>query len=121
MTRTQLQARPRERCICSGHSLLVTNLDGVVTGAGIEGFYFEETRLLSCYEVTVGGRPLLPIAASPAKEDSFLGYLQVPGQNIYVELAQVVDSGITVGWQALLAMPTMLRDALRLNAAWQGT
>jgi glycogen debranching enzyme len=28
---------------------------------------------------------------------------------------------LTIGWQALLAMPTMLRDALRLNAAWQGT
>ncbi len=27
---------------------------------------------------------------------------------------------LTIGWQALLAMPTMLRDALRLNAAWQG-
>jgi glycogen debranching enzyme len=28
---------------------------------------------------------------------------------------------LTIAWQALLAMPTMLRDALRLNAAWQGT
>jgi glycogen debranching enzyme len=28
---------------------------------------------------------------------------------------------LTIGWQALLAMPTMLRDALRLNSAWQGT
>jgi len=27
---------------------------------------------------------------------------------------------LTIGWQAVLAMPTMLRDALRLNAAWQG-
>jgi len=28
---------------------------------------------------------------------------------------------LTIGWQALLAMPTMLRDALRANAARQGT
>jgi glycogen debranching enzyme len=28
---------------------------------------------------------------------------------------------LTIAWQALLAMPTMMRDALRLNAAWQGT
>ena len=28
---------------------------------------------------------------------------------------------LTIGWQALLAMPTMLRDTLRLNAVWQGT
>lgn len=28
---------------------------------------------------------------------------------------------LTIGWQALLATTTMLRDALRENAAWQGT
>ena len=28
---------------------------------------------------------------------------------------------LTIAWQALLAMPTMMRDTLRLNAAWQGT
>jgi glycogen debranching enzyme len=28
---------------------------------------------------------------------------------------------LTTGWQALMAMPTMLRDTLRANAAWQGT
>ena len=28
---------------------------------------------------------------------------------------------LTIGWQALLAMPMMLRDTLRLNAVWQGT
>ena len=27
---------------------------------------------------------------------------------------------ITIGWQALMAMPEMLRDTLRANAAWQG-
>jgi glycogen debranching enzyme len=27
---------------------------------------------------------------------------------------------LTIAWQALLAMPTMMRDTLRLNAAWQG-
>jgi glycogen debranching enzyme len=28
---------------------------------------------------------------------------------------------LTIGWQALPVMPTVLRDALRLNAEWQGT
>ncbi len=28
---------------------------------------------------------------------------------------------LTIAWQALLAMPAMLGDALRLNAVWQGT
>jgi hypothetical protein len=28
---------------------------------------------------------------------------------------------LTIGWQSLMATPTLLRDALRTNAAWQGT
>jgi glycogen debranching enzyme len=28
---------------------------------------------------------------------------------------------LTTAWQALMAMPTMMRDTLRANAAWQGT
>jgi glycogen debranching enzyme len=28
---------------------------------------------------------------------------------------------LTIAWQALLAMPTMMHDTLRLNAVWQGT
>ena len=28
---------------------------------------------------------------------------------------------LTIGWQALMATPTLLRDALHSNAAWQGT
>jgi glycogen debranching enzyme len=28
---------------------------------------------------------------------------------------------LTIGWQSMLATPTLLRDSLRANAAWQGT
>jgi N-terminal domain of (some) glycogen debranching enzymes len=69
MTRTQLRARPREHYLYSGHSLLVTNLDGVVTGAEIEGLYFQDTRLLSRFELTAASGVFVPLGASPVNED----------------------------------------------------
>lgn len=103
MTRTQLQSRPREHSIYSGHSLLVTDLRGAVTGAGIEGFYFEDTRLLSRYELTTAGGDFVSLGASPVKEDAFLAYLQFRqvleerdslSRPVYLELRHVVDDGM---------------------------
>ena len=103
MTRTQLQSRPREHSIYSGHSLLVNDLRGAVTGAGIEGFYFEDTRLLSRYELTTAGGDFVSLGASPVKEDAFLAYLQFRqvleerdslSRPVYLELRHVVADGM---------------------------
>jgi glycogen debranching enzyme len=47
--------------------------------------------------------PAVPIAGLPL-------YLQFFGRD-----------SLTIGWQSLLATPTILRDSLSANAAWQGT
>jgi glycogen debranching enzyme len=47
--------------------------------------------------------PATPIAGLPL-------YLQFFGRD-----------SLTIGWQSLMATPTLLRDSLRANAAWQGT
>ncbi|MFL5761130.1 MAG: glycogen debranching N-terminal domain-containing protein [Thermomicrobiales bacterium] len=98
--RIELRARPGQHFIYSGRSLLVTNLDGWVTGRDIEGFYIDETRLLSRDEVTVAGQPLTPAGASPVGGAAFFAYAQVPGgltvpkQAVSVEIARAVSEGM---------------------------
>src|SRR5690242_13427117 len=52
---SQLRARPGQYFAYSGRTLLVTGVDGMIRGAGCAGFYFENTRLLSRYELRVNG------------------------------------------------------------------
>src|SRR3954454_20285011 len=98
--RVDLRARPTEHFCYSGRSLLVTNLDGRVTGHGIEGFYVDETRMLSRDEIMANGRPLTGVAASPAGADHFLAYAEVPesptvpAHEVYVEIGQRVGDGL---------------------------
>src|SRR5918911_2744966 len=98
--RIALRARGNQHFAYSGRSVLVTNLDGAVTGGGTEGFYAENTRLLARDELTVGGAPLRPIAASPVGGAGFLAYAEapqgpgIPAQAVYVEIARQVDEGM---------------------------
>ena len=103
MTRAQLQARPHEHSIYSDHSLLVTNLEGMVTGTAIEGFYFEDTRMLSRYELTTAHGHFVSLGATSVTEDSFLAYLQYKhvheerdsiSRPVCLELAHFVGDGL---------------------------
>lgn len=102
MTRIALRARANQYYAYSGRSLLVTNLDGAVTGGGSEGFYHENTRLLSRVRLTADGRPLTPVVFSPVGGAGLLGYLEapagphVPAQSVYVEVACAVGDGLRV-------------------------
>jgi glycogen debranching enzyme len=60
-------------------------------------------RDLASLAYGLDGAPATPTAGLPL-------YLQFFGRD-----------SLTIGWQSLLATPTLLRDSLRANAAWQGT
>lgn len=97
----ELRARPDQRFIYSGYSLLVTDAHGAVTGHGIEGFYVENTRLLRRHELTADGEPLVAFAASATTRHGFLAYAEVAGgphvpeTSVYLEIASSVsDQGL---------------------------
>lgn len=96
----ELRTRANQRFVYSGRSILITNIDGGVAGQEIEGFYVEDTRLLSRDEVTADGVPLTPIVAAPAGSDGFLAYAAVPEsatvptRSVYVEVARAVGDGL---------------------------
>jgi len=98
--RVALRARADHHFVYSGRSLLVTNLDGWLTGHGIEGFYADETRLLSRFDLTADGEPLETTAASPVGGARFLAYAEipplahVPGQTVYAAVAYAVSAGL---------------------------
>src|SRR5918995_149874 len=98
--RIELRARANQHFVYSGRSLLVTDLDGWLTGRGNEGFYADETRLLSRFGLTADGLPLKTIAASPVGGARFLAYAEVPKlarvpeQVVYAAVAQAVDEGM---------------------------
>ncbi len=100
MTRIGLRARADRHFTYSGRSVLVTNLDGNLTGSGTEGFYVEDTRLLSRDEWTANGESLLSIAVSPVEGDAFLAYLEVPQggsvskNSVYVTIARFVGEAM---------------------------
>ncbi|HEU5431285.1 MAG TPA: glycogen debranching N-terminal domain-containing protein, partial [Thermomicrobiales bacterium] len=62
----------------SGRSLLVTNINGLVAGGGLQGFYFENTRLLCRESLTVGGDAPTIFAASPVGGDALLADATLP-------------------------------------------
>lgn len=98
--RIALRARANQHFVYAGRSLLVVNLDGQVSGAGTEGFYFENTRLLCRDELCVDGRPVRAIAASPVGGNGFLAYYLVPGgacipkEAIFLDVARTLGDGL---------------------------
>ena len=106
--RINLRARPEQHFIYSGRSLLITNLSGEVPEGAGEGFYVENTRLLSRSEVRVNGELLRPVAVSPVGGHGLFAQLQIPekvvselpvGETIperglYIEQASAVGEGL---------------------------
>src|SRR5215208_6938605 len=102
-----LRARANQHFAYSGRSVLVADLAGRVTGQGSEGFYVENTRLLSRHELTVDGRPLEPVAASPVEGSALLAYAQVPEGPTVPRGAVAIEMSCFVG--------EGLREVLRLE------
>ncbi len=77
--RIELRAHAGKICIYSGRSLLVAGLDGLTLGGGLDGFYFENTRLLYQERLTVNGESPAIFAASPVGGDALLAYATLAG------------------------------------------
>jgi glycogen debranching enzyme len=78
-----------------------------VSGRGLEGFYVDNTRLLSRDELFVGDERLHAFAASPVGGDAFLAYAEVPAsagvpeRSVFVEIARFVSEGMCTELRAV--------------------
>ena len=100
----QLGMRARADChdVFSGRSLLNTNLDGDVTGARTEGYYYASTRLLSRFCLYSGDALLRSVIASPIEGSGYLAYRMlpeaegVPYRSVYATDARALGDGLRV-------------------------
>ncbi len=119
--RVHLRARGSSHFVYSGRSVLVTNLDGWVSGAGTEGLYVDNTRVLSRDEVEVDGRRPRPASVSTVGGDALLAYYEaeqsdrVPSRTLYLEVARRLDEGLSTE----LRLTNYAREgSIRCELAW---
>jgi glycogen debranching enzyme len=124
-----LRTRPEGRFSYSGRSLLVTDVHGAITGNQTEGFWFENTRLLSSFELRSDGQPVEGFAAAPVDRHAHLAYLRlppgpgVPPQGVYLEVAHFLDEGLTTRMRLLnhSTQPVHVELVLHLDADFADT
>lgn len=131
-----MRTRPMQRFAYRDRSLLVTDPVGRVTGAGSEGFYFHNTRLLSRLEWMVGDQPVPPFVMTEVGHDAMLGYAQLPEpeevaqanvfsevSGLHLETAYFLDGGLRLRAEVANHGPREcpMTLALRLDADFSGT
>ena len=100
MQRVQLRARSNQHWLYSGLSLLVTNLDGWLTGAGTEGLYYKNTRILCREQLLIDGASVRPASVSPVGADALVAYYEaepsenVPSRTLYATVRRRLDDGL---------------------------
>jgi glycogen debranching enzyme len=127
--RVTSRTRPEALFSYSGRSLLVTDLHGAVTGSHSEGFWFENTRLLSRFELRSDGQPVTGFAAAPVDRHAHLAYVQlppgpeVPQQGAYLEVAHFLDEGLRTRVRLLnhARQPIRVELVLHLDADFADT
>jgi glycogen debranching enzyme len=98
--RVQLRARWTHQFTYSGRSVLVTDLAGRVPKEDPLGLYFDNTRILSRFELTTDGKPPDPVSASPVGGDAHLTYAVLPEsggvskESVYIETTHFVGDGM---------------------------
>jgi glycogen debranching enzyme len=124
--RLNLRARGEHHFIYSGRSVLVTDLAGRFGDPTAKtGLYVDNTRVLSCEDLTVDGRRPTPIVASPVGADSLLAYEAIvpaiggrTDGGVYLEIARFVGEGMRTifRFRNHSGRPKHLAAALRFEA-----
>jgi glycogen debranching enzyme len=98
--RINLRARSSYHFTYSGRGVLITDTSGRIRQEDPLGLYVDNTRFLSCLDVTVDGKPLRSVAASPVGGDAYLSYDELPESagvrkgSVYLETSRFVGDGL---------------------------
>lgn len=66
--------RPGHLIAHQGYSVLVTDVRGDISGAGIEGFYLHQTRFLSSFKLDMDGEAFKPVSATSVDHHLITAY-----------------------------------------------
>ncbi|MDQ4130512.1 MAG: hypothetical protein M3133_05920, partial [Actinomycetota bacterium] len=116
--------RPRLRA-----DLLVTDARGAFRGRGFEGFYADNTRILSVQELLAGEQRMNAFVASPTGPRSHLAYSQVPAvdgvppSSVFVQMDYLLSDRLRTQLRvwSYTRQPIRFELALRLAADFVDT
>lgn len=95
-----LRVRPDLRYVASGWSTLVTDVRGQITGDDPQGFYAENTRVLSRERISIDGREPAPFCTANAGTHTQLSYTELgdgealPPRAVYLVQERFVGEGL---------------------------
>ncbi|MFG1955529.1 glycogen debranching N-terminal domain-containing protein [Micromonospora sp. NPDC048830] len=124
-----LRVRPDLLYVASGWSALVTDVHGRITGAGPQGFFARNTRVLSAEHLTVDGREPVPFSTASVQAHAQLSYAELaegealPSRAAYLLTERFVGAGLRTRLTVLsyAERPLDLRLGLRLAADFADT
>lgn len=115
-----LRVRPDLRYVATGWSTLVTDAHGRITGAGPQGFFARNTRVLSVERLTVDGREPIPFATADVQARAQVSYAQLadgevlPSRAAYLVTERFVGPGLRTRLTVLSYAERPLELSLRL-------
>ncbi|MBD0292952.1 MAG: hypothetical protein ICV70_05200 [Jiangellaceae bacterium] len=122
MTRVrQLRVRPDLLYVASGWSTLVTDVHGRITGAGPQGFFARNTRVLSRERITVNGREAVPFTTANVGAHAQLSYAELadgdtmPPRGVYLMIEQFLGEGLRSRLTALSFADQVITAQLRIE------
>jgi hypothetical protein len=95
-----VRVRPDTLYVASGWSTLVTDVHGRITGADPQGFYTQNTRVLSRERITVDGREVIPFSTANVGVHAQLSYAEIadgeamPSQGAYLLVERFIGEGL---------------------------
>ncbi|HEX6968013.1 MAG TPA: glycogen debranching N-terminal domain-containing protein [Micromonosporaceae bacterium] len=95
-----LRVRPDLRYVASGWSTLVTDAHGRIAGTGPQGFYADNTRVLSRERISVDGREVVPFCTAAVGTHAQMSYAELSGGEVlpsraaYLFLERFVGEGL---------------------------
>lgn len=75
-----LRTRPHRQIISHGETALVMDQTGEIRADEDTGLFVRGTRVLSAHAWRAGGRRLVPVSVSPARQDQWHGYYLLPAR-----------------------------------------
>ncbi|MGK5675383.1 amylo-alpha-1,6-glucosidase [Micromonospora sp. URMC 106] len=118
-----LRVRPDLLYVASGWSTLVTDVRGRITGADPQGFFADNTRVLSVERLTVDGREPVPFSTANVAGHAQLSYAALddgdtlPSRAAYLLVERFVGEGLRTRLTVVSYTPTPLELELRVHLA----
>ncbi|WP_246206827.1 glycogen debranching N-terminal domain-containing protein [Methylocystis heyeri] len=100
----RIDVGPSQLALHQGHSALVTDCDGQIREPSAKGYYFRDTRLVSCWRIYADGEEWDYLNAAPVSHFAARSYLinrtmrtangVVPQRTIQLTISRWMDGGL---------------------------